>query len=152
MMNKRLLLVVLGAGVLAVAAFVGVQQFGLVPTPNGISGERPVTVGYSIAKTGYLAVATSVQQQAYELWAEQVNQSGGLIVGGQGKRPIKFVSYDDQSEPSKAAEIYERLISVDKVDLLLAPYATSIHIAIAPVIERHKFPLVGSTASSTLLR
>lgn len=65
---------------------------------------------------------------------------------------VEFVSYDDQSEPSKTAEIYERLISREKVDLLLAPYGTPFHIALGPVAERHKFPVIGNTALSTLLR
>jgi branched-chain amino acid transport system substrate-binding protein len=138
MLSRRLLLSALTGAVLSLS--------------NGVFAQQPVLVGYSISRTGFLAVATSVQQQAYELWADQVNKAGGLAIGNQGKRPIKFVSYDDQSEPSKAAEIYERLITVDKVDLLLAPYSTSIHIAVAPVVERHKFPVVGSTASSTQLR
>ena len=81
--------------------------------------------------------------------------------GERGRRPehrrkrksvkIEFVSYDDQSEPAKAAQIYEKLIANDKVDLLLAPWGTATHIAVAPVVERHKFPLVGATASTTLV-
>lgn len=37
------------------------------------------------------------------------------------------------------------------MDLLLAPWGTATHIAIAPVVERHRFPLVGATASTTLV-
>jgi branched-chain amino acid transport system substrate-binding protein len=118
----------------------------------GAEEPKPVRIGYSIAKTGFLAVATPVQTQAYELWREQVNARGGLDIGGKERRPVEFVVYDDQSEPAKAAQIYEKLITGDKVDLLLTPYATPLHIAIAPVLERHKFPAVGSTASSTLVR
>lgn len=114
--------------------------------------EQTVRIGYSIAKTGLYAVATPVQQQAYDLWREQINAAGGLAIAGGGKRKIEFVTYDDQSEPSKAAQIYERLITADKVDLLLAPWGTATHIAVAPVVQKHRFPLVGATASSTLLR
>jgi branched-chain amino acid transport system substrate-binding protein len=114
--------------------------------------EKPVRIGYSLAKTGMFAVATPVQQQSYELWRDQVNAQGGLEIAGQGKRKVEFVVYDDQSQPSKAAQIYERLITVDKVDLLAAPWGTPTHIAVAPVVQKHRFPLVGATASSTLVR
>jgi branched-chain amino acid transport system substrate-binding protein len=117
----------------------------------GADAASPLRIGYSLARTGLFAVATPVQEQAYQLWREQVNAAGGLSIGGKEKRPIEFVSYDDQSEPAKAAQIYEKLISVDKVDLLLAPWGTATHIAIAPVVERHRFPLVGATASTTLV-
>src|SRR5262249_41386202 len=110
------------------------------------SAADPVRIGFTMPKTGFLGVASPVALQAYELWREQVNARGGLDIGGKEKRPIEFVVYDDQSEPTKTAQIYEKLITQDKVDLLLAPYATPFHIAIAPVLEKHKFPVVGNTA------
>ena len=112
---------------------------------------KPVRIGYSIAKTGIFAPAAPSQLNAYELWKEQVNARGGLEIGKE-KRKIEFVEYDDQSNPGQAAKIYEELISQDKVDLLLAPWGTPTHIAIAPVLERFKFPMVGNTAASTKLR
>ena len=60
--------------------------------------------------------------------------------------------YDDQSDPGQAAKIYEKLIVEDKVDLLLGPWGTPHHVAVAGVLERHKFPMVGDTAASVLLR
>ncbi len=119
---------------------------------SAAGAEQPIRIGYSIAKTGMFAVATPVQTQAYELWRDQINAGGGLAIAGQGKRKVEFVVYDDQSEPSKAAQIYERLITSDKVDLLLAPWGTATHIGIAPVVQKHRFPVVGNTAASTLVR
>ena len=114
--------------------------------------EKPVRLGFSMAKTGLFAVAAPSQLNAYMLWQEQVNAKGGLELAGEGKRPIEFVQYDDQSNPGQAAKIYEKLITQDKVDLLLAPWGTPTHIAIASVIERFKFPLIGNTAASVSLR
>lgn len=114
--------------------------------------QKPVRIGFSIAKTGIFANAAPSQMNSYELWKDATNASGGLDIGGQGKRPIEFVVYDDQSNPGQAARIYEKLITQDKVDLLLAPWGTSIHAAIAPVLERFKFPMVGNSAASAKLR
>lgn len=130
----------------------GLLAVTFLSSPVTVKAADTVRVGYSLSRTGFLAVATPVQQQAFELWRDQINAAGGLSIGGDGKRKIEFVTYDDQSEPAKAAQIYEKLISNDKVDLLLAPYATPLHIAVSPVVERHKFPLVGATAASTLIR
>jgi branched-chain amino acid transport system substrate-binding protein len=112
----------------------------------------PVRIGYTMPRTGFLGIACPVAEQAYILWRDQVNASGGLKIGGAGARQIEFVSYDDQSDPAKCAQIYSKLITQDKVDLLLAPYATPFHLAIGPLLERSKFPVVGNTAASTLLR
>jgi branched-chain amino acid transport system substrate-binding protein len=135
------------------AAAAGTAVSALSGTVGSARGAtRPVRIGFSMPKTGYLGIACPVAEQAYFLWRDQMNAAGGLAIAGEGRRPVEFVEYDDQSEPAKTAQIYEKLISEDKVDLLFAPYATPFHIAIAPVIERHKFPLVGNTAGSTLLR
>lgn len=113
--------------------------------------DKPLRLGFSMARTGMMANATVSQMHTYELWKEQVNARGGMSVGGV-KRKVEFVIYDDQSKPDQAVRIYEKLITDDKVDLLLAPWGTPFHIAIAPVLEKYKFPLVGNSAASVSLR
>ncbi len=90
--------------------------------------DKPLRIGFSMARTGMLANATPSQLNTYELWREQVNARGGMNVGGT-KRKVEFVIYDDQSKPEQAVRIYEKLITDDKVDLLLAPWGTPFHIA-----------------------
>jgi branched-chain amino acid transport system substrate-binding protein len=111
----------------------------------------PVRIGFSVSRTGLFASAAPTQTNGYELWKDQVNADGGLSVDGV-KRPVEFVTYDDQSSPTVAARIYEKLIDDDKVDLLFSPYGTPNHFAIVPVLERAKFPMVGSSAASIRLR
>jgi branched-chain amino acid transport system substrate-binding protein len=111
----------------------------------------PVRIGFSLPLTGIFAAAAPSQRNAYELWRDQVNAKGGLDVAGT-KRPVEFIVLDDQSDPSQAVKIYEKLITQDKVDLLLAPWGTPHHFAVATVLERHKFPMVGDTAASVQLR
>lgn len=122
----------------------------LVATASGWAAE-PVRIGLSMAKTGAFAAAGAGQLNAYQLWAEQVNAAGGLDVAGT-RRPVELVVYDDQSDPAKAAAIYEKLITSDKVDLLLSPWGSPAHFAIVGVLERYKFPMVGSSAASLQIR
>lgn len=110
-----------------------------------------IKLGFSLAKTGLFAAGAPSQLNAYELWREQVNAKGGLDVAGK-KRMVEFVQYDDQSNPGNAVKIYEKLITDDKVELLLAPWGTPHHFALAPVLEKYKFPMVGNTAASVQLR
>lgn len=121
---------------------------GLAPA----NAADPVRIGFSIAKTGIFAQAAPSQLNAYELWKEQVNADGGLDIGGGEKRPVEFVVYDDQSNPTEAVRIYEKLANDDKVDLLLAPWGTPTHFAIAGVVEKLRFPVVGNSAASVGLR
>ena len=111
----------------------------------------PVRIGYTMARTGLFAAAAPSQEQAYTLWQEQVNAKGGLNVAGE-VRPVEFVSYDDESDPAKSAQLYERLITSDNVDLLLAPWGTPHHLNLAGVAETYGFPVVGNTAASVAIR
>ena len=138
--QRRAVMAGIAAAVLALASGAALAQ-----------DDKPLRVGFSMARTGMLANATPSQMNTYELWREQVNARGGMDVGGT-KRKVEFVVYDDQSKPEQAVRIYEKLITDDKVDLLLAPWGTPFHISIAPVLEKFKFPMVGNTAASVTLR
>ena len=133
--------------VLALSAF----ALGLVAMGASANAADPVRIGFSIAQTGLFAQAAPSQMTAYELWRDEVNAAGGLDVAGD-KRPVEFVWYDDESNPTKAAQIYEKLITDDKVDLLLAPWGTPTHLAVAGIVEKYGFPMVGNTAASVAIR
>ena len=89
----------------------------------------PVKVGFSMALTGGVAPDGKQILLALEIWRDDVNSKGGLL-----GRPVELVYYDDQSNPSNVPSIYTKLISVDKVDLLLGPYATNMAVAAMPAI------------------
>ncbi len=80
----------------------------------------PIKVGMSLALTGGGAPAGKMLQAAIELWRDDVNAKGGLL-----GRPVEVIVYDDQSNPAGVPGLYTKLITVDKVDLLLGPYGTN---------------------------
>jgi branched-chain amino acid transport system substrate-binding protein len=93
------------------------------------SAADPIKVGFSMAMTGAVAQNGKQLLIALQLWRDDVNAKGGLL-----GRPVELVYYDDQSNPSNVPGIYTKLISVDKVDLILGPYATNMVAAAMPVI------------------
>ncbi len=101
----------------------------------------PIKVGFSMALTG--GVAQNGQQLiiALNLWRDDVNAKGGLL--GQ---PVELVYYDDQSNPANVPGIYTKLITVDKVDLLLGPYATNMAAPAVPVIMQHNMTTISILA------
>lgn len=132
------------AGVAATAAYL----------PRRASAQAgPVRIGYTLSATGPYAVGAGITQAPnYQLWADQVNARGGLQVAGQGRRPIQFVQHDDRSEIEAAVRLYERMITEDKVDLLLPPWGTAMNFAVAPVANKHGYPLIGPTVGSLKLK
>jgi branched-chain amino acid transport system substrate-binding protein len=97
------------------------------------SGE-PIKIGFSMAMTGGLAANGKSALLAQKIWEEDVNAKGGLL-----GRPVKLIYYDDQSNPATVPGIYTKLLDVDKVDLVIGPYATAqIAPAMPIVIQRNK--------------
>ncbi len=102
-----------------------------------VPAAEPIKVGFSMAMTGAVAQNGKQLLIALNLWRDDVNAKGGLL-----GRPVELVHYDDQSNPSNVPGIYNKLINVDKVDLLLGPYATNMVAAAMPVIvENNKLTI-----------
>src|SRR6185503_8514848 len=98
---------------------------------------NPIKIGMSLALTGAGASPSKVINTALEIWRDDVNAKGGLL-----GRPVELVIYDDQSTPANVPNIYTKLITVDKVDLLLGPYGTNfVAPAMPAIIERKKMTI-----------
>ena len=104
---------------------------------------EPIKVGFSMAMTGAVAQNGKQLLIALQLWRDDINAKGGLL-----GRPVEFVYYDDQSNPSNVPGIYTKLITVDKVDLLLGPYATNMAAAAMPVIVENNKVTISMMAVS----
>jgi branched-chain amino acid transport system substrate-binding protein len=103
-----------------------------------------VLIGGAISQTGRYAEPAGRQVNAIKLWVDEVNARGGLL-----GHKIALVLLDDKSDTQTAIKLYEKLITEDKVDLLLAPYSSGITEAVANVNERYKMPFVAYGAAST---
>ena len=106
--------------------------------------QSPIKIGASLSLTGTYAAPAQNQQRGYQLCAKQVNEAGGVV-----GRKLEFVLYDDQSQPATAVRLYERLVTQDKVDLLLGPYSSPVTEAVASINEKYKMPMVAPLAAAT---
>lgn len=107
-----------------------------------------IKVGWAISKTGPFAGGASVTQWPnYLLWIKDVNDAGGLSVGGR-KLKLEHVEYDDRSQSEEAVRAVERLVNQDKVDILLPPWGTGQNLAVAPIFARGGFPMMACSMAS----
>ncbi len=116
----------------------------LIASDTAISSKKPILVGASVALTGKYSRTGQEQLNGYRLWVEDVNARGGLL-----GRPVQLIYYDDESKPLTGAKLYEKLISGDRVDLLLGPYSSGVTLAASTVAEKHQFPMVSTGAASS---
>jgi branched-chain amino acid transport system substrate-binding protein len=97
----------------------------------------PVRIGSTLALTGPLAPTALIHKIATEIYVENLNRKNGLL-----GRPVEWLLLDDQSKPDVARTLYERLITVDKVDLLMGPYATANILSAMGVAQRYGKTLI----------
>lgn len=99
----------------------------------------PIKIGMSMPQTGGLAGGGKASLLGIEIWRDDVNAKGGLL-----GRKVELVVYDDKSSASETPAIYSKLIDVDKVDLLFAPYATVPTAPLMPMVKQRGLLLIGN--------
>ncbi len=107
-------------------------------------------VGVAVALTGKFGKAGNLVKDAYTYWQQVVNSQGGIEIRGK-KYPVKLIFYDDKSDPATGAKMIDRLVSRDRVDLLLGGFGSSQVFAESAVAEKYGYPLISGAASSNKL-
>ena len=112
------------------------------------AAEDVVRFGAPLPLTGPLAPEGIKQQQGYDLWAEQANKIGGILVGG--KRYKVEIDYADyQSNTPRAVQTTEQMISQDNVNFLFGAFGSGAAKAASTVSEKYKVPTIAAAASSS---
>ncbi|MYZ47787.1 twin-arginine translocation pathway signal protein [Rhizobiales bacterium L72] len=126
------------AAVLSLAATIAAAQ----------DAPEKIRIGYVASLSGPLAPGTlTTTVPNYRLWVKDVNDRGGLMLSKYGKRiPVELIELDDRSNIEDAVRLTERLMTSEKVDLVLAPWGTGTNLAVAPVYHKHGYPLLAVTA------
>lgn len=101
--------------------------------------QGPIKIGMSMPLTGGLAAGGKSALIGIEVWRDDVNEKGGLL-----GRKVELIVYDDKSSAAETPAIYSKLLDVDKVDLLFAPYATVPTAPIMPLVKQRDLLLMGN--------
>ena len=99
---------------------------------------EPLTIGLNLGQTGALAPNGKAALLAMQIWVEDTNAKGGLL-----GRPVKLITYDDQSNPALVPGIISKLLDVDHVDILIAGNGTNMVAPALPVAMQHHRTLTG---------
>lgn len=105
-----------------------------------------IRIGAVAPKTGPLAGgATVTHWPAIQLWVNQVNEAGGLMVDGE-KMMVELIEYDDQTNPGETIKAVQRLATQDDAHFIVAPYGTGLNLAAAPLFDRYGYPQIAVSA------
>jgi branched-chain amino acid transport system substrate-binding protein len=120
------------------ACFVGTFLVLAMHGAQAAPSDEPIKIGYGISQTGGLAPNGKSALLAQKIWEEDINAKGGLL-----GRPAKLLYYDDQSNPATVPAIYQKLLDVDKVDIIIGGYGTNLLAPAMPVVVQKQKMLIG---------
>jgi branched-chain amino acid transport system substrate-binding protein len=103
------------------------------PAKAPAASTAPIKIGGTLPLTGGFADTGKVINDGYKHWVEVINANGGLL-----GRQVALTIYDDASDVKNAVTLMEKLITVDKVDLLAGGYPGTAAAAQMPVAEQYK--------------
>src|ERR1017187_10882231 len=110
-MKQRFCIGRTGAAALVISALmVGLSLSGVGGGASGAASKSPITIGVSISETGDFSPDGAADMNSYSLWAQTVNDAGGILGH---KVQMKFVN--DASSTSQVVTNYTTLLSKDHV-------------------------------------
>jgi branched-chain amino acid transport system substrate-binding protein len=144
MRTHPLFAILVAAALMGAAAGCERKSSGTKADPGGAdpaASAKPIVVGSTLSLSGAFAATGQIHKIAGEEFLDRLNKAGGLL-----GRKVEWVVRDDESDQAKVTTLYEQLISQDKVDLIMGPYATPNILSAMAVAERHGYVLPQHTA------
>jgi branched-chain amino acid transport system substrate-binding protein len=105
--------------------------------------KKPVVIGISLPLTGDFSQPGSAARNGYEIWRDQINAQGGL-----NGRKVTLKITDDASSQDTVVTDYTRLITQDKVDLVLGTFSSLLNFPASAVAEKNGYLYVEPAGGS----
>lgn len=130
----------------ALLVLAGLGAALLLTGMGGAPAYRPLRIGVTLGATGRHVDTSNQQLHGFLLWSMHVNTRGGIL-----GRPVQLLVRNDEGDPQKALKFYEGFIQEERVDFLFGPYSSLITQAVAPLAEKHGYPLISSGGAADRL-
>jgi len=115
----------------------------ILPAAGVMAQPKEIILGAALPITGGQSREGGYVKKAYELAIKEINDAGGIMVKQYNKKiPVKLIIYDDKSDNTTSVQLYEKLVTEDKVNVLLGGYGTPLITAHTVVAEKYRVPYV----------
>jgi len=132
-------------------ALVALAIVKILLVPEGIHSAPPdaIRVGATVSATGKYATEVGPFQRLFETWVAEVNDRGGIYLKHYDRKlPLRLAVYDDRSDAATARRFCERLITVDRANLIFGPYSSPLTFAASAAAEQQRVPFIAICANS----
>ncbi|MEI9982310.1 MAG: amino acid ABC transporter substrate-binding protein [Aliidongia sp.] len=124
----------------------------LLPNAQAQTSPTEIKIGHIHATSGPFAAISMPAYYGLQLWVNETNAAGGVMVKPLGKKlPLKLISYDDQSNPATASTLLNQLVTQDKVDILVSDSGSVLTAVAVPIAKEHQMLLFDMTGTGSSL-
>jgi branched-chain amino acid transport system substrate-binding protein len=127
----------LAAAALPMVAALALSACGSRPSEQAATSTKPLVIGISLPLTGDFSQPGGEARRGYQVWQKQVNAAGGLL-----GRQVQLKIVDDASSQDTVVSDYTKLITQDKVDLLLGTFSSLLNYPASAVAEKNQMVFV----------
>ena len=120
---------------------IGLFCLGLMVSP-ALAFKGTYKVGAVFSVTGRTSFLGDPEKKTAEMIAEQINKAGGI----NGKK-LELIVYDTEGDATKTNLEVKKLITQDKVSVVIGPSLSGTSLAVVPLAEKYKTPLISCAAS-----
>lgn len=113
----------------------------LIIASNVEAAAPPIKIGGLFAVTGPASFLGEPERNTAEMVVNDLNKKGGIK-----GRPLQLIAYDTQGDATKAVQAATRLIKEDKVVAIIGPSTTGDTMAVIPLVEKARIPLISCAA------
>jgi branched-chain amino acid transport system substrate-binding protein len=113
----------------------------VLPSGNVLAAAPPIKIGALFAVTGPASFLGEPERNTAQMVVDEINKAGGIK-----GRALQLVTYDTQGDATKAVQAATRLIKDDKVVAIIGPSTTGDTMAVIPIVERARIPLISCAA------
>jgi branched-chain amino acid transport system substrate-binding protein len=122
------------------AVFVAILSFSFLGPANAAD---PIRVGICKPFSGPVGFIGQDLKPGFEMALEEINGAGGVL-----GRPLALYYADNQCNPTEGVNAARKLIDLDKVSVIIAGACSSATLAIMPIIQEAKIPMLTLSATS----
>src|SRR5689334_10672754 len=120
-----------------------VTMLGATLLAGPAASQETIKIGVTQPLTGAFAASGNYVAQGAKIAEEQINAAGGVL----GKK-IQLIIEDNKSNPTDAVASVEKLITSDKVPVLMGAWSSTLTLAVMPKLIEYSVPMLVETSSS----
>jgi len=143
--RKTIVSIVALAGIVVAACGGGTPATSpTAATATTAATKAAIKLGAILPLTGPSAATGQDMKDGYELAREQINAAGGA-----NGAPIEVIYEDDKNDPATAVASWEKLVSSDKVEVMMGGLASTISAALIEPAKKAQVPMAWTGAAAT---